>query len=277
MPNAKRTAKKSKSSSAPAIHKIQKFGWVPDLPDQRDFMYAAPAPFQQNIPPSVDLSNKCPPVYDQGQLGSCTANAIAAAIEFDQKRRFVPSRLFIYYNERVIEGTVGSDSGAQIRDGIKSVATQGAPPEKVWPYDIAKFSVPPPAIAYTDAKADMVTLYQRLIQDLNTMRGCLASGYPFVFGFTVYSSFESATVAKTGIVPMPASGEKSVGGHAVMAVGYNDAKRQFLVRNSWGPGWGLKGYFKIPYAYLTETNLASDFWTIRGLVQSGASAKKKTR
>lgn len=130
MPNAKRNAKKSKSSSAPAIHKIQKFGWVPDLPDQRDFMYAAPAPFQQNIPPSVDLSNKCPPVYDQGQLGSCTANAIAAAIEFDQKKRFVPSRLFIYYNERVIEGTVGSDSGAQIRDGIKSVATQGAPRRK---------------------------------------------------------------------------------------------------------------------------------------------------
>jgi C1A family cysteine protease len=277
MPKVKRSSKKKISSAAPTIHKIQKYGWVPDLPDQRDFMYAAPAPFQQNIPPSVDLSGKCPPVYDQGQLGSCTANAIAAAIEFDQKKRFVPSRLFIYYNERVIEGTVASDSGAQIRDGIKSVATQGAPPETVWPYDIAKFSVTPPPVAYTDAKADMVTLYQRLIQDLNTMRGCLASGFPFVFGFTVYSSFESAAVAKSGIVPMPASGEQSVGGHAVMAVGYSDASRQFLVRNSWGPGWGLKGYFKIPYAYLTETNLASDFWTIRGLVQTGTAARKKAK
>jgi C1A family cysteine protease len=275
MPKAKPAPKKSKAAIAPAIHSIQRYGWVPDLPDQRDFLYAAPAPFQQNIPPSKDLSSKCPPVYNQGQLGSCTANAIAAAIEFSQKKKFVPSRLFIYYNERVIEGTVASDSGAQIRDGIKSVATQGAPPEKVWPYNIAEFAVTPPP--FTDAKLDMVSLYQRLVQDLNTMKGCLASGYPFVFGFTVYESFESAAVAKTGIVPMPASGEKSMGGHAVMAVGYDDATREFLVRNSWGPDWGLKGYFKIPYAYLTETNLASDFWTIRGVVESGATAKKKPK
>jgi C1A family cysteine protease len=274
MPKAKRTSKKGALPTTPTVHTIQKYGWVPDLPDQRDFLYAAPAPFQQNIPSSMNLSSKCPPIYDQGQLGSCTANAIAAAIEFEQKKRFVPSRLFIYYNERVIEGTVASDSGAQIRDGIKSVATQGAPPEKVWPYDIAKFDITPPPLAYTDAKTDMVTLYQRLVQDLNTMKGCLASGYPFVFGFTVYTSFESKTVAKSGIVPMPSSGEKSVGGHAVMAVGYDDASREFLVRNSWGPDWGLKGYFKIPYAYLTETNLASDFWTIRGVVQSGAAAKR---
>lgn len=271
MPKAKRIPKKSALPTAPTPHTIKQYGWVPDLPDQRDFMYAAPAPFQQNIPVSVDLSKKCPPVYDQGQLGSCTANAIAAAIEFEQKKKFVPSRLFIYYNERVIEGTVASDSGAQIRDGIKSVATQGAPPEKVWPYDIAQFSVTPPPPAFTDAKMDMVTLYQRLIQNLNTTRGCLASGYPFVFGFTVYASFESKAVAKTGIVPMPASGEKPIGGHAVMAVGYDDSSRHFLVRNSWGPKWGLKGYFKIPYSYLMDTNLASDFWTIRGVVESGAA------
>jgi C1A family cysteine protease len=275
MPKTRSAPKKGAVTSTPTVQTIQKYGWIPDLPDQRDFLYAAPTPFQANIPPSIDLSGKCPPVYDQGQLGSCTANAIAAAIEFEQKKRFVPSRLFIYYNERVIEGTVASDSGAQIRDGIKSVATQGAPPETVWPYDIAKFSVPPPQLAFADAKKDMVTLYQRLIQDLNTMKGCLASGYPFVFGFTVYSSFEGATVAKTGVVPMPASGEKSVGGHAVMAVGYDDASREFLVRNSWGPSWGIKGYFKIPYAYLTETNLASDFWTIRGVVETGIAAKKK--
>lgn len=277
MPITKRVSKKAAMPTAPTVHKIQTYGWVPDLPDQRDLLYAAPAPFQQNIPSSMDLSGKCPPVYDQGQLGSCTANAIGAAIEFEQKKRFVPSRLFIYYNERVIEGTVASDSGAQIRDGIKSVATQGAPPEKVWPYDIAKFSLTPPPIAYTDAKKDMVTLYQRLIQDLNTMRGCLASGFPFVFGFTVYSSFESPAVAKSGIVPMPASGERSIGGHAVMAVGYDDKSREFLVRNSWGPDWGLKGYFKIPYAYLTETNLASDFWTIRGVVQTRVAPKKKVK
>ncbi|SEC32784.1 C1 family peptidase [Terriglobus roseus] len=273
MSKAASTPKQSNGATTPAVHTIQKYGWVPDLPDQRDFLYAAPAPFQKKIPSSVDLSGKCPPVYDQGQLGSCTANAIAAAIEFDQKKRFVPSRLFIYYNERVMEGTVASDSGAQIRDGIKSVATQGAPPETDWPYEIGNFSLHPPAKAYSDAKKDMVSLYQRLIQDLNTMKGCLASGYPFVFGFTVYSSFESEKVAKTGIVPMPDSGEKSIGGHAVMAVGYDDATREFKVRNSWGPDWGLKGYFKIPYAYLTETNLASDFWTIRGVSQTTGVAR----
>jgi len=126
-----------KLKAAPA-HTIQKYGWIPDLPDQRDFVYAAPAPFQRNLPPKVDLSKKCPPVYDQGQLGSCTANAIAAAIEFDQKKKFIPSRLFIYYNERAMEGTIASDSGAQIRDGIKSVAKDGVCSEATWPYVIGK-------------------------------------------------------------------------------------------------------------------------------------------
>lgn len=260
----------SNSARANGIHR---FGWVPDLPDQRDFLYAAPSRYQQHLPPSVDLSHKCPPIYDQGQLGSCTANAIAAAIEFEQRKKFVPSRLFIYYNERAMEGTIKSDAGAQIRDGIKSVATLGAPPEKDWPYQIAKFEEKPPAPAFKDAKKDLVTLYQRLIQDLNTMKGCLASGYPFVFGFTVYDSFEGAQVAKTGVVSMPASDEKVVGGHAVMAVGYDDKSREFLVRNSWGADWGLKGYFKMPYAYLTAPKLAIDFWTIRGVDQGTAEGK----
>jgi len=260
----------------PRAHKIQRYGWVPDIPDQRDLLYTAPTPYQRSIPTKINLSEKCPPVYDQGQLGSCTANAIAAAIEFDQTKKFVPSRLFIYYSERVMEGTVDSDSGAQIRDGIKSVATQGAPPERLWPYEIDKFRDAPSAAAQAAAKADLVILYQRLLQDLNTMRGCLASGYPFVFGFTVYQSFESATVAKTGVLEMPASKEKTIGGHAVMAVGYDDNKRTFLIRNSWGPKWGKKGYFTIPYAYLTSNQLASDFWTIRS-VEEGATVAKTRR
>jgi C1A family cysteine protease len=270
-------ATSKKAPSKPATHsaktlstrKIQRYGWVPDLPDQRDFLYAAPAPFQAKTPPSVDLSKKCPPVYDQGQLGSCTANAIAGAIEFDQKKadltEFTPSRLFIYYNERSMEGTVNSDAGAQIRDGIKSVATLGAPPETDWPYNIAKFTQKPPDNAYTDAKQHLVVLYQRLIQDLNTFKGCLASGFPFVFGFTCYESFESQAVATSGILPMPESGEKVVGGHAVLCVGYDDKSRMFLIRNSWGSSWGLKGYFKMPYSYLTSRSLASDLWTIRSV------------
>jgi C1A family cysteine protease len=252
-----------------STRKIQRFGWIPDLPDQRDFLYAAPAPFQSNFPPKVDLSNDCPPVYDQGQLGSCTANAIAGAIEFDQKKahltEFIPARLFIYYNERAMEGTINSDSGAQIRDGIKSVATLGAPPEKDCPYNIAAFTQKPSDKAYSDAKQHLIVLYQRLIQELNTLKGCLASGFPFVFGFTCYESFEGEAVAKTGILPMPQSGEKVVGGHAVLCVGYDDASRYFLIRNSWGDAWGLKGYFKMPYSYLTDRRLASDLWTIRSV------------
>ncbi|RSL16572.1 xylellain [Edaphobacter aggregans] len=270
MAKSKKASKKhTVTSPALSTRKVERFGWVPDLPDQRDFLYAAPAPYQANTPKSVDLRKQCPPVYDQGQLGSCTANAIAAAIEFDQIKasltEFTPSRLFIYYNERSMEGTINSDAGAQIRDGIKSVATLGAPPESDWPYNIAKFTQKPPNAAYTDAKQHLVVLYQRLIQELNTLKGCLASGFPFVFGFTCYESFESKAVAKSGILPMPGSGEKVVGGHAVVCVGYDDASRMFWVRNSWGKSWGVKGYFKMPYSYLTNPRLASDLWTIRSV------------
>ena len=222
------------------------------------------------LPPSADLRADCPAVYDQGQLGSCTGNAIAGALEFDQMKEkladvFTPSRLFIYYNERALEGTVASDSGAQIRDGIKSVAALGACHERLWPYDIAKFTQKPPKRAFTDAAKHTAVAYQRVARDLAQMKGCLASGYPFIFGFSVYDSFESQEVASTGHAPMPAAGEQMLGGHAVLAVGYDDSNQWFAVRNSWGPGWGMAGYFTLPYAYLTQRSLASDFWTIRSV------------
>jgi C1A family cysteine protease len=247
--------------------KIRRYGWIPDNPDQRDHLYAAPAQFLWALPPSTDLRRRCPAVYNQGQLGSCTANAIGGAIEFDRLKQklpdFVPSRLFIYYNERVIEGTVRSDSGAMIRDGIKSVASQGVCPEPEWPYVIKKFATKPSARAYKDALLDRAVSYQSLVQDINQMKGCLASGYPFIFGFTVYQSFESQAVARTGHAPMPGWGERPVGGHAVMAVGYDDANQWFLCRNSWGANWGMKGYLTLPYSYLIQPGLSSDFWTIR--------------
>ncbi|HEU0001841.1 MAG TPA: C1 family peptidase [Ktedonobacteraceae bacterium] len=246
----------------------KRFGWIPDLPDQRDHLYASPYAPNITLPASVDLRSVCPSVYDQGQLGSCTANAIAAALEFDQMKQhltsiFVPSRLFIYYNERAMEGTVGTDSGAQIRDGIKSVGSQGTCTESEWPYDITKFAVQPPANCYQDAPQNRALSYQRLLHSLDQMRACLASGFPFVFGMTVYESFESAAVAQSGQVPMPAPNEQSIGGHAVLAVGYDDAQQAFLVRNSWGTGWGMQGYFSLPYAYLSNNNLTDDLWTIR--------------
>jgi C1A family cysteine protease len=145
-----------------------------------------------------------------------------------------------------MEGTVNQDAGAQIRDGIKSVVQVGAPPETDWPYDITKFSQQPLDQAYQDAKQDIVSSYAAVAQSLTQMQGCLAAGYPFVFGFTVYESFESQAVASTGVVPMPAPGEHVLGGHAVVAVGYDDSSRTFVVRISWGPDWGDKGYFYMP-------------------------------
>ena len=250
--------------------KIKGYGWNPDLPDGRDLMYAAPPEVVTALPPKVDLRQQCPAVYNQGQLGSCTANAIAGALEFDQMKEkeqpFTPSRLFIYYNERAMEGTVSSDSGGQIRDGVKSVNQQGAPPEDPdWPYDIAKFAEKPPAKAYEDATKHESVVYQRLTPTLGQLKGCLASGYPFVFGFVVYESFESPQVASTGEAQLPQAGEQQLGGHAVLAVGYDDSQQRFIVRNSWGPGWGMAGYFTLPYPYLLQATLSSDFWTIRSV------------
>lgn len=253
--------------------KIARYGWMPDLPDHRDLLYAAPLTALKALPPKVDLRKGCPPVFDQGQLGSCTANAIGGAFQFDQRKEalksFVPSRLFIYYNERDMEGTTGQDSGAYIRDGIKSVNKLGVCPETMWPYDPSPFppnpklTVKPSPACYAEAKKHTADQYSRVPRTLNQMKGCLASGYPFVFGFTVYESFESSQVAKTGVVPMPKPGEEVLGGHAVMAVGYDDSSQRFIVRNSWGTGWGIKGYFTMPYAYLLDGNLSDDFWTIR--------------
>jgi C1A family cysteine protease len=245
----------------------QWYGWLPDLPDHRDLMYSAIAPQLARLPDKVDLRPKCSPVENQGSLGSCTANALAGAVEFLELKDDVPfvdvSRLFIYYNERVIEGTVKEDSGAFIRDGVKSLAKQGVCPEPEWPYRIGSFKKRPTGKRYKDARKHQITSYHRIIA-LDEMRTCLADGFPFVFGFTVYDAFESAAVAKTGVLKMPGPGEKVVGGHAVMAVGYDNPQKRFIVRNSWDTDWGMKGYFTMPYDYLDPANnLADDFWTIR--------------
>ncbi len=250
------------------IRKIARYGWNPDLPDQRDIKYSAVRPVLTSLPPLVDLRSKCPPVYDQGQIGSCTANSIGAAFEFGLLKQgltdFKPARLFIYYNERSMEGDVKSDGGAQIRDGVKSVAQVGVCNETQWPYDPKILFKKPAKVCYKSAKANLVEQYVSIDNtDINQLKSCLSGGDPFVFGFTVYESFESQQVANTGILNMPAAGESTVGGHAVLAVGYDDSKNAFIVRNSWGAGWGLAGYFYMPYAYMTSKGLASDFWVLK--------------
>jgi len=259
---------------------VQRFGWVPDLPDARDFIYSAPEAVLTKLPTKADLRPKMPKIYDQGELGSCTANAIGAAFEFEQIKEgqtdFTPSRLFIYYNERAMEGTIDTDSGAMIRDGIKSVAKVGVCTETTWPYDIPKFTEKPPKTAYTEAKKHQALIYRRVLGNLHQMQGCLASGLPFVFGFSVYESFMSPEVAKTGEVPLPPRGEQLIGGHAVLAVGYDDKIQRFIVRNSWGTGWGIKGYYTMPYGYLTDPGLARDFWAIHA-VEPDTTKRRTTK
>lgn len=242
-----------------------KYGWLRDNPDFRDYEYTqtfgSPKPEQ-----AVDLRPHMPPVYDQGQLGSCTANALAGALEFERMKQreseTTSSRLFIYYQERVIEGTVASDAGAALRDGIKAINKVGAPPESVWPYVVTKFSRKPSAAAYKQAPLDKALAYASVSRDatLEDLRVILTGGNPVVFGFTVYSDFESDAVAASGVVPMPSKGDSVLGGHAVVAVGYTP--EHIICRNSWGSAWGDKGYFYMPYQYLANSKLASDFWTV---------------
>ena len=242
------------------------YGWIPDLPDQRDILYKIEFIDEAKLPPLVDLRCFCSSVEDQEDLGSCTANALVGALEVLEKKDKVWfqdfSRLFIYYNERAIEDCVREDSGAMIRDGIKTLAKDGVCSEKAWPYITEKFKNKPYPSCYKEALGHQITSYMRL-NTLAQMKKCLADGFPFVFGFSVYESFESEWVTDTGIARMPKRNERLLGGHAVLAVGYQEAKKIFLVRNSWGTKWGDKGYFTMPYEYLAERNLSDDFWTIR--------------
>src|SRR6266516_2398884 len=195
------------------------YGWLPDLPDHRDFSYSVIAPRLAELPAKIDLRKKCSPVENQGELGSYTANALVGALEFLEIKdgaKFVDlSRLFVYYHERAIEGTVNQDSGAFLRDGIKSLAKQGVCPEKEWPYHVKDFIKKPTTKCYSDAKKHQITSYHR-ISTFDEMRTCLADGFPFMYEFTVYSAFESAAVSKSGVPPLPDKKETVMRGHAVM-------------------------------------------------------------
>lgn len=247
----------------------RRYGWKPDLPNAHYPRFAAPARLVAALPPSADLRATMPPVYDQGDLGSCTYNAIGGALHYNEIQQTLakvvqPSRLFGYYLERLVEGTVDSDAGAAISDGIAITSQYGFCDEALWPYDIAKFRSRPPQNCFDDAAPRKISDYGKVTQTLDQIRAVIAGGDPVVFGFTVFESFESDAVAKTGLMPIPKRSEQVLGGHAVLACGYDDSRQVALCRNSWGAGWGLGGYFLMPYAYIVS-KYASDFWVVRSV------------
>ena len=247
------------------LDKNRFFGAHRDAPDSRDRAYKPPT--LKSIPKSVDLRPHCPPVYDQRPLQSCTANATAAAVQFERMRHglkpdFTPSRLFIYYNGRKLLGTQDKDAGTPLREAIKVLAKQGDCPEYHWPYVVEKVNVEPSQPCYQEAVRYEEMSYERLAQDLAHMRACLAAGSPFVLSFAVYSGAESEEARRSNSFPLPKAEETFLGNHAVMAVGYDDAGERLLMRNSYGAKWGMEGYFWLPYAYALDPKLAGDFWTL---------------
>jgi len=219
------------------------------------------------LPPSVDLRSTCPSIYDQGSIGSCTANATAALFAYtlfrQQGLRFAPSRLFLYYNTRSLEHTTRTDNGATLRSTMSALNKNGVCNESLWPYLSSLLYTTPSSNAYKEGVDYEATRYASLPILLSQMKTALSQKLPFVMGIMVYSSFESKSVSETGMVPIPVpKRETLLGGHAIMVVGYDDSKSAFLVRNSWGVYWGIQGYCWIPYAYLTNPQLAFDAWVL---------------
>tara|TARA_Y100000389_G_scaffold179541_1_gene193687 strand:+ start:6611 stop:7765 length:1155 start_codon:yes stop_codon:yes gene_type:complete len=337
------------------------YGWKRDMPDHRDMNHVFSSTVMNTLSSKEDLRKYMPPIYNQGELGSCTANAIAGAFQFDEIKQyrekilkmreesdkkitskcllewsnvtnnkeervtrsvskkkkkgrkqskivekvmeqldeeplmifkqhevrdpiiFIPSRLFIYYNERSIEGSIDTDSGAAIRDGMKSINKTGVCKEDDWKYDITKFTEKPPESCYKEAQGFKSKKYIKGSSDLKHLKAYIKSGFPVIFGFVVFESFEGEDVAKTGIMPMPKDDEKRLGGHAVLMCGYDDEQNRFIIRNSWGKEWGDNGYFYMPYEFVETPGYCDDFWvmytitdTNEKLLNCGKDTKKQT-
>jgi C1A family cysteine protease len=228
----------------PLTHR--RFGWKRDKNDERDHKYSPP---EDLIPDTCSLKEKMPAVLDQGDLGSCTANALANAVRFCEKEEK--------------HSTIDEDCGSAIRDGIKTINKNGVCAESIWPYDIAQFKTKPPKECYEQARLHKSIKYLSLAQDVEHMKNCLNSGYPIIIGFDVFPSMDSVQCAKTGVVPDPEEDEKPIGGHCVLVTGYNDKDKRFEFQNSWGKTWGQRGFGTLSYDYLTNPDIAGNFWTIR--------------
>src|SRR5689334_17709625 len=244
------------------------FGWRPSLPDIRDVPYAqrfAAAIQSGPLPRYVDLHHKCPPIWAQGGLGSCTAHGVSRVFAFDRRKLgfadYMPARLFNYFGSRTLEGTVSQDSGASVRDAMRSAAKWGICDEKLWPYRIPAFKTKPSDAAYKDGAKHIAVEYATLTQSVDFLKACLAQGYVFTFGFTVYQNFDAA--GRNGMMAMPSG--RVLGGHCITAVGYN-SKNYFCLANSWDTSWGdpdMPGHFWMPPEYIAHPQLAADFWVMR--------------
>ncbi|TXK84049.1 C1 family peptidase [Paenibacillus sp. N3.4] len=250
---------------------MRKYTVKRDQRDFRDHFYRSANYIRESqLPRMVDLRNKLSPVVNQGQLGSCTSNAIVSGLreywlrqESDSSIRL--SRLFHYYHERELEGTINRDAGATIRDGMKVLQKTGVCTEAEWPYRVANFKEKPDTGAESSASAYRIGAYHR-VHDLAGIKAALADGQPVVFGIWIYESFESAQAAKTGRIPYPnRKKERLLGGHALLAVGFKDGKEKgkgsVIVRNSWGKDWGDQGYCYIPYSFFKNKRVTFDYWT----------------
>lgn len=245
---------------------------VHEKKDERDHMFATALEAQVDLPPSKDLRTKpyFPPVLQQSSLGACVAHATASSVYFclgkENIEQWFPSRLFLYYNTRVfVEHTDPSeDSGVAVRDMAKSISRYHMCREQWWPYDIAKFSEKPDKVAYEKATIHEKFQYKRIDNTkIDQIKTAIAKGYPVIFGMSVFESFESEETLKTGIVTMPTPTEECLGGHSLLLVSYNDKTQMFTVLNSWGPDVMDKGFCYIPYAYLTNSELADGFWVLK--------------
>lgn len=245
---------------------MRRYDLVKDKHDSRDLLYGIRHKVNSNeIKEKIDLREKCSGIVDQGQLGSCTANAIVSGLrEYmllnDSRDEFQRlSRLFLYWWERKMEGTVNRDSGASLRDGMKVLKEKGVCLESSWPYDIKTFENAPTDDEIKEAKKYTISGYQR-IKNIDEIKHALLINHLVVFGMTVYKSFEST--GSDGIVPIPSDGEDELGGHALCFVGFDDNLNNgsFIVRNSWGEQWGDSGYCYMPYSMF---KYIMDIWTVK--------------
>lgn len=221
-----------------------------------------------NLPPAVDLRPWMTPVEDQGALGSCTANALVGAVEYLSARehgtRIDLSRLFVYFHQRLWDGWVRQDIGASVSDGVRVLATVGVPTERSWPYQRSLFAVQPPEPIYGEAARQRIADWWSVPVEVDAMRACLAGGFPIVFGTRVTESFMRAP--PSGLIAMPGANDRDDarhGRHALLIVGYDDRRRLFVVRNSWGHDWGDLGYCYLPYAYAAHREWSRNAWALR--------------